>query len=255
MLIDLLKVLYCAPFLFYSCYTDIHTRKVPDRVWKVMLAGGALFVAYDLWRGGIIALVILLISAVFLYVFSEIVFRLGGFGGADGKSLIVLAIIIPTYPQIAVIGRDFPLMGVPLFNLFAFSVFGNAVLLTIVVPMYFLIYNLLTLSLKEIMAQPGYVIVGFKADIAQLLGRHIKLIEEYHLEDGRIQTRFRRRGADIDDGVVKELESFAAKGLIDRCVWVTPGLPFMIPITLGFLTAVILGDMIFLITKLLLISG
>lgn len=254
MLIDLLKVLYCTPFLLYSCYTDIHTRRVPDRVWKVMLAGGALFVAYDLWRGGIPALVILLISAVFLYAFSEIVFRLGGFGGADGKSLIVLAIIIPTYPEIALLGRDFPLTGAPLLNLFAFSVFGNAVLLTAVVPLYFLVYNLFTLSPKEIMARPGYAVVGFKADISQLLGRHIKLIEEYSLEDGRICTKFRRRGADIDDGVVEELESFAASGLIDRRVWVTPGLPFMIPITLGFLTAVIFGDLIFFITKLLLIS-
>jgi preflagellin peptidase FlaK len=31
-------------------------------------------------------------------------------------------------------------------------------------------------------------------------------------------------------------------------VWITPGLPFMIPITAGFITAVVFGDLIFYIT-------
>ncbi|MCO5384192.1 MAG: hypothetical protein NHB15_20735 [Methanosarcina barkeri] len=35
------------------------------------------------------------------------------------------------------------------------------------------------------------------------------------------------------------------KGLIEKDIWVTPGLPFMLSITAGFITAVISGDLIF----------
>lgn len=253
--IELLKVLYCAPFLLYSCYTDVRTRRVSNQVWKFMLTGVALFAANDIMAGGIQALVSLLISAIIIYVFVYIIFQLGGFGGADAKSLIVLSILFPVYPQVQVAGTYFPLQGIPLIGLFAFSVFGNAVLLTIVVPLGMLVFNLLTLKPREILQRPAYLFVGFKTDISRLAGRHIKLIEEYSLSDSKIHTRFRRNGVMIDDETIGKLEEYAACGLIPRQVWVTPGLPFMIPITLGFFTAVFFGDLIFYLTQLLLMGG
>ena len=251
-IIDLLRVIYCTPFLIYSCYTDILTRRVSNQVWKIMLFGGALFVIYDLLNGGLLALLIVALSGGIIFIFVYILFQLGGFGGADAKSLIVLAIVIPIYPEIELLGLTFPHQGVPLINLFAFSVFGNAVLLTIVVPLSLLLYNLLTLKPREILEKPAYIFVGYKADISKLLNSHIKLIEEYYLSGNEVQTKFRRGGADINEDTVSELEKFATGGLMDRRVWVTPGLPFMIPITLGFFTAVFFGDLIFMLTKLLL---
>lgn len=251
-LIDILRVLYCTPFLLYSCYTDIHTRKVSNHVWKIMLIGGALFVLFDLINGGIPALIKVAVSGGIIFIFVYILFQLGGFGGADAKSLIVLAIIIPVYPEIEVLGLTLPHHGVPLIDLFAFSVFGNAVLLTIVVPLSLFLYNLYTLKSREILEKPAYIFVGYKADISRLLNNHIKLIEEYYLSGGEIHTKFRRGGVDINEDIVNELEKFSGDGLMDRRVWVTPGLPFMIPITLGFFTAVFFGDLIFMLTKFLL---
>jgi preflagellin peptidase FlaK len=43
------------------------------------------------------------------------------------------------------------------------------------------------------------------------------------------------------------------KGIINDEVWVTPGLPFMIPITLGFFVTVVYGDMITELTKYLIL--
>ena len=130
-IIDLFRVIYCTPFLLYSCYTDVLTRRVSNQVWKIMLVGGALFVIYDLLNGGLPALFKVALSGGIIFIFVYILFQLGGFGGADAKSLIVLAIIIPVYPVIELLGLTFPHQGVPLIDLFAFSVFGNAVLLTI----------------------------------------------------------------------------------------------------------------------------
>jgi preflagellin peptidase FlaK len=253
--IDLLKVIYCTPFLLYSCYTDILTRRVSNQVWKVMLAGSVLFVAYDLYYGGIPAFVKLLLSAGFIFVFVYILFQFGAFGGADAKSLIVLAVILPTYPQLIINGVEFPIKGVPLIDLFSFSVFGNAVLLTIVVPFSLCIYNLVTLKPSEILERPAYIFVGFKTEISKLLDRHIKLIEELYLSEGEVKTKFKRGGVGIDENTIKQLETLADDGLIETRVWVTPGLPFMIPITLGFFAAVLFGDLIFFISKLLLTMG
>lgn len=254
-IVDMLKVLYCTPFLIYSCYTDILTRKVSNQVWKVMLAGGAMFVLYGIIDGGVPALTRLLLSTGIIYAFVYVLFKLGGFGGADAKALIVLAILFPYYPQMTVMGVDFPLNGLPLIDLFSFSVLGNAILLNMVIFLGFLSYNVLTLKPGEILERPAYVILGYKTDISKLPGKFIKLIEEHNLEEGELRTRFRYHGVDINDDMVAELEKFAADGLIDRKVWVTPGLPFMIPITAGFFVAVFYGDLVFLLTKLLLISG
>jgi preflagellin peptidase FlaK len=251
--IDILRVLYCTPFLLYSCHTDILTRRVSNQVWVVMLTGGSLFAGYDIINSGIPALIRLILSVCTIFIFVYILFQFGTFGGADAKCLIVLSIIIPVYPHVGLFGLRLPLIDVPYINLFTFTVFGNAVILTIVVPLALFIYNLFTLKPQEIVKKPAYLFIGFKKDISGLPGKHIKLIEEYYLSEDELHTRFRRGGVDISDDIVKQLETYAKNGLMDRRVWVTPGMPFMIPITVGFFTAVIFGDLIFYLTKLLLI--
>jgi len=251
--IDLLKIIYCTPFLLYSCYTDLQTRRVSNQVWKVMLIGGGLFAAYDIINAGMPALLGLALSVSIIFIFVYILFQFGAFGGADAKCLIVLAIIIPVYPLIKLSGVEYPLMGIPLINLFAFTVFGNAILLTIVVPLGLFFYNLIALKPREILKNPAYLFVGYKTDISKLQGRHIKLIHERLLVDGVLQTRFKRGGVDIEEDIIKELETFAHNDLMNRHVWVTPGMPFIIPITLGFYMAIFFGDLIFYLTRQLII--
>ncbi len=251
--IDLLKMIYCTPFLLYSCYTDLQTRRVSNQVWKVMLIGGGLFAAYDIINTGMPALLGLVLSVGIIFIFVYILFQFGAFGGADAKCLIVLAIIIPVYPLLEFSGVEYPLTGIPLINLFAFTVFGNAILLTIVVPLGLFFYNLIALKPRDILKNPAYLFVGYKTDISKLQGRHIKLIHERFLVDSVLQTRFKRGGVDIEEDTIKELETFAHNDLMDRHVWVTPGMPFIIPITLGFYTAIFFGDLIFYLTRQLII--
>ena len=52
----------------------------------------------------------------------------------------------------------------------------------------------------------------------------------------------------LDEETISRMQEYAEKGLINERVWVTPGLPFMIPITAGFLAAVVYGDLIFQFT-------
>lgn len=249
-MLDLLKVLFCTPFLLYSCYTDIKTRRVTNKLWLVMLAGSVFFVLYDIMIEGAPYILRLLISAGLIFVLVYILFQLGSFGGADAKSLIVISIILPAYPVIQAFGQHFPL-NEPLIPLFAFGILGNAVLLTVVVPLGLATYNIFRMGIH--IDNPLYIFIGYKSRISDLADKHIKLIQSFEEENGEIKFRFKRGGVEINEDVISKLKAMSEKGLIKDEVWVTPGLPFMIPITLGFFVAVVYGDMITELTKYLIL--
>lgn len=249
MLIDILKILFCIPFLLYSCYSDIKTRRVSNNVWLVMLVGGFFFVLYDISTSGISYLFRLLLSAGLIFAFVYLLFQIGTFGGADAKALILLSIILPAYPTFQVYGYTFPL-NMSLIGLFAFGIFGNAVLLTIVVPVGLAMYNLIKMGLH--IDNPLYIFIGYKTKISQLANKHIRLIQDFEEKNGEVKVSYKRGGTEIDDIVIKKLMKLSEKGLIKDEIWVTPKLPFMIPLTIGFFVAIFYGDLIFELTKYIL---
>jgi preflagellin peptidase FlaK len=249
-MLDILKILFCTPFLLYSCYSDIKTRRVTNRLWLVMLAGGVFFVLYDIMTKGTQYIMLLFLSAGLIFVLVYILFQLGTFGGADAKSLIVISIILPSYPVFSAFGFDFPL-NKPLLDLFSFGILGNAVMLTVVVPLGLAVYNTSSMGLH--IDNPLYIFIGYKSRISDLADKHIKLIQSFEEENGLVKFRFRRGGVEIDETVISKLKVLSEKGIINDEVWVTPGLPFMIPITLGFFVTVVYGDMITELTKYLIL--
>jgi preflagellin peptidase FlaK len=116
------------------------------------------------------------------------------------------------------------------------------VLLTIVVPLSLAAYNIFRMGMH--IENPLYIFVGYKSRISDLADKHIKLIQSFEEENGLVKFRFRQGGVEITEDVISYLRALSEKGLIKDEVWVTPGLPFMIPITLGFFLAVLYGDMI-----------
>jgi preflagellin peptidase FlaK len=247
-MIELLKILFSMPFLLYSCYSDINSRRVSNKVWKYMLASGSVFVFTQVFAGGVPYIKALLLSGTLVFVSIYILFQLGAFGGADAKSLIVLSILFPLYPALSFLGETYPLLGLPPVGLFAFTVFGNALLLTIFVPLGMFCYNLLHFS-PEMIKNPLYMFIGYRAEVSSLKNKkHLGLLEKFELdESGSLKRSFARTGLNFDANEKPELEEYMEKGLIGKDIWVTPGLPFMISITGGFITAVIFGDLIFYI--------
>ncbi|MGP8337017.1 MAG: A24 family peptidase C-terminal domain-containing protein [Methanosarcinaceae archaeon] len=248
-MMELIKVLICIPFLLYSCYSDIKTRRVSNNVWPVMLAAGLPFIIYNILIYGFPYFIRMMLSFAFIFVFVYVLFQLNAFGGADAKLIMVISIIIPTFPVIYMSGQVFPLQGVPPINLFAFSVFSNSVLLTIIVPIGLFLYNLTHVPVHEIAKKPGYLFVGYKSRVSGLKNKHIKLMDVYERTDEDVVSHFTRVGTKPDDDVVNKLKGYVDKGLINEKVWVMPELPFMIPITAGFITAVVFGDLIFYFTQ------
>jgi len=249
--LDGIRILICIPFLVYSCYSDFKIRRVPNKLWLPMIGIGVILAFVDFITYGPDFFIHFAFSVVLLSAFAYLLFKINAFGGADAKAIITLSILIPTFPSFVLFGRALPLTGIPPLNLFAFSAFGNAVLISLVVPIALFIYNL-TQNPEEVIEKPLYSFIGYKSEISKLKNRHIRLIQDFVEQDDRVVPRFRFNGVQIDDALIERLQHLSKEGKIPEKVWVMPGLPFMISLTVGFATALIYGDIIYLITLCML---
>lgn len=248
-MIETFKLAACLPFLLYSSYSDLKTRRVSNRVWKLMLLSLSVFVLYETMQGGTPYVLRLLFSFFFIFALTYLLFRLKAFGGADAKALIVLSILVPVYPVLELGGQSFPLLGVPSHGVFSLAVFENALLLTAIVPLGIFCYNLLHFS-PAMLKKPFYMLIAYRINIRDLRlllekGRRIRLIERFEFENGKLISHFTGNGIVLNLNALSRLEAHAGNGLMESFIWVTPGLPFMVSITAGFLTAIVIGDLVF----------
>jgi preflagellin peptidase FlaK len=234
--------------------TDWKIRRAPNKLWYVMGGIALLFDLYAFWQNDfdLMFAVWLAAGVLFIYALVYIIFRVGGFGGADAKALIAIALMFPLYPVIEVAGMSFPIANNIMSPVFALSVLGNAVVLTVIVPLGMLAYNLLTAPPGEVIGNPIGAFTGYKAPVDRLKGKHLRLMHYYEETDGRVERRMTFRGPDLDDETLGELAKWRGEGKIGDKVWVTPKLPFLIPITLGFLAGIFYGDILMIIVSTLL---
>lgn len=220
-----------------------------------MLVSGSGFVFYEIFTDGLSYLMPLLSSGILVFTVVYILFQFGAFGGGDAKGLIVLSILFPSYPVFSFSGNLYPLLGVPQIGLFTFTVLGNALLLTTLVPLGMFGYNLLHFS-PEMVKKPLYMFIGYRTEISSLkYKKHLGLLEKFELdESGSLKRKLAHTGLNFDADQKPELEEYLKKGMIEKDIWVTPGLPFMLSITGGFITAIVFGDLIFYTVMHLIVS-
>lgn len=216
--IVLIKILITLMILLYASILDWKYREIDDKSWISLLAAGITLnlVEFFLTRN-IKIIIFLLISLVAAYAVAYVLYYTGAMGGGDGKIFLGIAAMFPLYPA--------PTFTV--FPLFFLSVFANSVFICSVIPFFLIMRNL------------GNI-------------REIKNLKQVVL----LFTAYRKRERDI-----KPFEAVVAKGdeirlfqnantmelgrreESDELVWVTPAIPFIIPITLGFVLSLVYGDL------------
>lgn len=157
-------------------------------------------------------------------------------GGADAKALIALTLLLPTYPD----ASPFPLLSAGpsvegIFRIvfpFSLIIWINAAVLSLAVPVVLLARN----AVRRDLAFPQ-AFLGYRAPVDPP-PRHAWLMEKINDRGEHILVLFPKRGGDL----THDLDRLRERG-IER-VWVTPKLPFVLPLLGGFVLAFFLGNVL-----------
>jgi len=159
-------------------------------------------------------------------------------GGADAKALLALSILFPLYPVIGSLPmiRAETAAAETLFP-FSFVVLVTAAIIVAFFPLGFVIKNL---SAGEFKSPQG--LLGYKIDASSIKGRHVWLMER--IEGGTHKTYTRPKA---EENLVKEVELLVASGY--KRIWVTPKVPFIIPMLAALIFSAVVGNILFLLFR------
>jgi len=232
-ILNVIRLITGTILLSYASYTDMKTRRAADVLWVIMGIVGAILLLIQYLDGGfpnLWYLVFIPIMIVLMYVF----FQMGLlFGGADAKALMALAILVPIQPLIGA----FPLW--PSFLPGSWSIFVNAIVLFLFIPVSLLFFNIGKRNLRFPHCLLGYVISVEKA-------KQTFVWPMEKIQNGKRKLVYMPKNFDVDE----ELAEFEKLGITE--IWVTPKIPFMLPLLAGFLATFILGDILLQIFQILI---
>jgi len=251
-----LQVFVSLVFLFYASWSDLKTREVSDRVWALFAPAGLALTLTQIfffeansneqlyWFG---------ISAGVTSVLAVGLFYAGAYGGADAKALICLSLTLPFYPTNFINwASDSPI--------FPLSVFSNAVIIAALSVVYVLLRNVVWRQRTGKQFFEGFKEASKGRKFLTLLsGYKIRLdkLEKdeflYPLEDAQVsETGETKRTLvvfpkDEERGdIVQRIVATAKQEKNIDWVWVTPGLPMLVFITVGLIVALVFGDFVWI---------
>jgi preflagellin peptidase FlaK len=257
------KVTLSLAFLLYASWSDYKTREVTNRVWIIYAPTALVLSIAELLLYAPEKLSLFGLSLGVTVAIAFVLFYSGGFGGADSKALMCLALALPFFPT--TLFTPIVAAGVsPLSqNIFPLTIFSNAVLFAAASGIYLLLYNILwhkktgkktfegTLATESIGKKLITLITGYKVSVAKLKAKwHIYPMEDIAEENDEDTVKRKLVIVPKDEGrdeIVARLSKAVDAGKIDANVWATPGLPMLIFVTLGLVVALLFGDIIWLL--------
>jgi len=327
---DLLR-LAAVPVLGWAALRDVRTRRVSNRAWYPLVAVGVLALALDAGaaldapRFRLRALALRTALSVGIVIpLAYLLWRIGGFGGADAKALMTLAVVFPTVPTYLLPGFALPLVQPPA-GVFSMTILTNTVVLGVGYPLALGARNAAAgrVSLRMFVARPVPV-DRLDREYGRLIGEGVR--GGLDLDALRMYLRWRDTSLDAlraapgrqrdpasvgstrrpGDGVVTpaddaggsvpgadpeggngstaggadgdgsgdgdgdgdedawaaarflasldgdaygttpdELRAGLERIVAEETVWITPGLPFLVPTFLGLCAALTAGDLLF----------
>jgi len=185
---DLLR-LVLVPAFAWAAWRDVRTRRVPNRTWYPLAALGVVLLAVEfagrlpLGPGDRLFLLRVAVSVGFVVPLSYGFWRIGGFGGADAKAFMTLALVFPTYPVFYLPDGALPLVGTTV-GVFSMTILTNTVLLGAAYPLALGFANL----------------ARGETSPAMFLARRVQVERVERLHGRLFETRAgpTRRGLDLD---------------------------------------------------------
>jgi preflagellin peptidase FlaK len=264
-ILDAARATLALCFLFYASWTDYKTREVSDTVWLLLAPLGFSLTFTEVWMYDIAPLYLYGICFGLTTFFAVIIFYSGGFGGADAKALMCLALVLPFYPinLLEPLSRTISPISQILFPL---TIFSNSVLLAALTAIVMLLYNIFWhLKTGKKLFEGDYenesfgrkiliLITGYRVSINKLKEKwHVYPLEDLDEEAGNLKRKLIVVPKDEGrDAIVERLENAINARTIQDSIWATPGLPFLIFFTVGLLLALFLGDIVWVFIRFFL---
>ena len=226
-ILDIIRFVTGILILFYASYTDIRTRRASNYLWIIMGTIAVILLIVQYFIVGFnnsyyLIFIPIMIGLVYLLFQMRIIF-----GGADAMALMAIAILIPIEPVIA----GFPTYKGS-FMPFSWSIFQNSMIIFLLIPLSLFIFNIIKRNI-----QFPYAFLGYKMDIKIAKKKFVWPLEK--IVDGKKKFAYMPKDFDAED----EFDKFEKNGITE--IWVTPKVPFMIPLLIGFIIAFMFGDILF----------
>lgn len=313
--IDEIRVAVIVVTLLYASYTDIKRRRVSNKVWIPASVVAVFLIGYESYSEGLAeTLSIVTLSVVVIGGLSYILFYFRVIYGADYKAFVVVALLIPTHPEVL----QFPIYNLSVesigteivssddlgdlfvdvnrylaLNNFGFSVLVNSAICSVV---YFFMNAYHNIVNGEFSARrPLRSVCARKIESENITEQHAQVIGETErdnfmyrgiefLSNGLkgisadfyrdyLEWHRNRRFTSEDDGIsdleeikVEKFSEESEEWIIDdpqqdkrmaeiilgnEKVWITPGIPFILPMTLGVILSLVFGNLWYILVFLL----
>lgn len=215
-----LRIILALGMLGYASFTDLTKREISDYVWIIFGALAAILLIFEpMLSDAIINIGISLIVAPVVLI----IWRIGLFGGADAFGIIVLAALAP---QITLAE------GV----ITPFTILSNTVLISIT-PLFFNFFRNLIELVKKNNIFEGFDEPTGKRIMAMFLGYRAKN-PKYGFSIEKKVGKHKKLNLVLHHAEYAEFCSTPN-------TWITPGVPYMLFITAGFIIQLLYGDIIF----------
>jgi len=240
--------------LLYGCREDMRERAVPVVMWYPAIAIGIpmlIWFWHSVITSGDLPFMMPLIPLIIFFVIAFYLFtRFNLMGMADTKALILITMLVPCFPFVPLAG--YPLYGIPPYVFLPMSVLINAVICNLLLPIFFFFKNILQANRAPL----PYLFLGYPVRGESIADEFGIVMEHFEEKDGHLIRSFIPVRLAIKDMIAggkrvytkslkehpnlyrRELELYKKAGT----VWISYGVPFLIPITVGFVSAILLGD-------------
>jgi len=264
LILECCRALLSITFLIYASWSDYRTREVSNTVWILFAPLAFVLTFLEIYIYEISQLPFYGMCFGLTTAFAIILFYSGGFGGADAKALMCLALVLPFHPENLTkpfFGEVSPISQ----TFFPMTIFSNSVLLAAATAIYMLLRNifwrqktgrkLFERGLGESFGRKLLVLVtGYKIPIDKLKQKwHLYPLEDVEKTENGLRRKLVLLPKDEGrEAIVERLSTAVENGKIQNTVWATPGLPMLIFITVGLITALLFGDIVWICISFLL---
>ena len=215
-----LRILLAVTMLGIASYTDVVKREISDYIWVIFgVASIGLIFLEPQFEESLFLIGISMIVAPFVIL----IWRIGLFGGADAFAIIVLAALAP---QITLSGN----------TITPFTTLTNAVILSVIPLFMNFARNLIRMATKEEIFE-GFDETRSRQILAMFVG--------YKAKNPKHSFSIERKAGKRKKLNVALQHAEYAPFCTKPDTWVTPGIPYMLFITGGFLIQLFYGDVIF----------